>query len=206
MLENQLHPIYSPLLSTKVKNISSSTIATSYKVKCTKDKSLKSEGRDLEISVSEVNIKPTYGVTYVLDKKVLVGLNYNKNPLFDKMSLKEYNKMCGLEVLSKTELASGIESSIDHKQQAFRGKSQNASLLQTVDKRSLSNNSIKHQLHNHNESLNKKELCNITPPKRIRINTRLRRLAAVKMRERKYGKLAPPPLGLSLGHGLFNKP
>lgn len=184
--------------------------------------------------MSRAVIAPTYGVTVSLPKKVIEGMRYTDNPSCSrkKLSMADYNKLRGIRVAAvETPVSEDSTKEVNGSSDVFfnpgevlccslNTASKEASFCPTEathapSKRGVRGIASQWKSRNHNgqvrtESLNcfdsvssgDKPLIRRT----IRIPKRRRCLSTFKncFKSSNRRKLPPPPLGSTLGYGIFD--
>ena len=164
-------------------------------------------------------IKPAYGVTLLLPQKTIRGVRYTDNPLYTNLSVSNYNELCGYKKISTplskhsskelnieiTPKASVTEASIkSSKETSFKPTEIFIRSGKCNTRNKLIHNGYVHtgtwDCLNDDKPLVRKA---INVPDKKRCVSVLRRSQNCFVYLRNSRKLPPPPLGLTLGHGLF---
>eukprot|EP00826_Nyctotherus_ovalis_P056880 TRINITY_DN775_c0_g1_i5.p1 TRINITY_DN775_c0_g1~~TRINITY_DN775_c0_g1_i5.p1 ORF type:complete len:290 (+),score=36.21 TRINITY_DN775_c0_g1_i5:499-1368(+) len=181
------------------------------------------------VNLAVPTIKPTYGVTFNTGDTVLDGSDYENNPILKntQISLKQYYALCGAKGAEKS--AASFESVTcratgETKQELSACAEQERTL--GGDKEALRRTMHKYYGKKWKESQKRGDMvqtyygfstvdsgsgtrrnATITPHKSrtdTRLKTfRLRRFRTCSTAARNYRKLAPPPVGLTVGHGIL---
>ena len=169
-----------------------------------------------DIKLAHLQINPSYGVVYSSNGYINNGPNFNDSPICkDFMSLKKYRELCSDG--KNYDVGNDINNSNKQKI-GYLLNHKSKSSLKTIDKSNSLSSLLKDRKKGElsqlqlkvDKLLSKSIEYNSFNNKGKRINThnRLRRFSPLRIREylcaeRHYTKLPPPPLGSSLGHGLF---
>eukprot|EP00826_Nyctotherus_ovalis_P020801 TRINITY_DN16594_c0_g3_i1.p1 TRINITY_DN16594_c0_g3~~TRINITY_DN16594_c0_g3_i1.p1 ORF type:complete len:259 (-),score=21.96 TRINITY_DN16594_c0_g3_i1:44-820(-) len=176
---------------------------------------------------SNMKIKPTYGVKYSCGQEVFSGLTYSKHPDYkgSHISIKEYNELCGTRKSAQPASNNSIiKKHEDTNVYLLKSKIQDKLYTQAspykVQGETKRNATAKYYSHKTQTAASKKrnlkggscsyyELSSDEPSVRSSLRMPMRysygsnkRSRSVLGSAKKY-KLPPPPLGCSVGHGLF---
>jgi len=167
-----------------------------------------------------LDIKPTYGVTYNTGNKTLEGSDYKSNPTLynTQISFKQYYTLCENKttITSKTNPVNIITEESLSNDYGEEDKIAMRSTTHKYYKRKNYHKAKSHRAesmiqtyygtHTSDDEIGIKRNATITPQKtqpHTRLNTfRLRRFK-ILVTGRNSRKLAPPPLGLTTGHGIL---
>jgi len=144
---------------------------------------------------TDIKIRPTYGVSYVSSKSKFGGQKYLDNPLCNNISIEQYNELCA-------KFASKVKKIL------FPAKSCKAASSNSKTSKGFYNTAAIKNADN-SEGVSNIRNSAVKPPKRSQSILRIRKYVPLKVKEyspggRRYKKLPPPPLGLTLGYGIFN--